>query len=79
MGDVIALPSYGLRLSRAAQYERDTREQHQAALRARNALIHEATDNRYPQKSIARDCGLSAPTITRILAQPLSDSPPGAA
>lgn len=79
MGEVVELPNYGARLARAAEYERDTREQHDRALAARNALIHEAVDHKYPQNAAARDTKLSAPTITRILSLPNPGSPPEAA
>lgn len=79
MGEVVEIPNYAARLERAANYERDTREQHDKALAARNALIHEAIDNKFPQNAAARATKLSAPTITRILSLPNPGSPPEAA
>lgn len=70
MGEVVQLPTYGDRLRRASAYERETKELHDSALKARNRLIVEAVDNGYPQNRAAGDCTLSAPTITRILATP---------
>lgn len=73
MGDVIAFPrqeSWRDRLVKAATHERDLKEQHNLALKARNGLIHQAVDNGYPQSYIAHALGISRPSVTRILATP---------
>jgi hypothetical protein len=78
MGELVQFPSadnpYKARLEKAGAHERDTREAHQLALRARNELVHEAVDNGYLQAAIARDLRLSRPSVTRILSVPPSDA-----
>jgi predicted XRE-type DNA-binding protein len=74
MGDLLRFPDadnpFRERLEKAGAHERDTREAHQLALRARNELVHKAVDNKYLQAAVARDLKISRPSVTRILAMP---------
>lgn len=74
MGEVLQFPGHGPRLRALSQRERDTKEAHTAALRARNEAIVEADDDDYAQFRIARDCELSTSSITRVLGQPYGQS-----
>ena len=79
MGEVIQFPSYSDRLGRLSQRERDTKEAHQHALRARNRAIVEAVDEGHAQYRVARACNLKPASITRILALPSYDADDDAA
>lgn len=79
MGDLIQFPGadnpFRARLEKAGSHERDTRDAHRLALKARNELVHEAVDNGYPQAAVARDLNMSRPSVTRILSMPPSALP----
>jgi hypothetical protein len=74
MGDLVQFPSadnpFRARLEKAGQHVRETHEAWQLALVARNELVHEAVDQKYPQSAAARDLKVSRPSVTRILALP---------
>lgn len=70
MGDVLQFPTHKARLVGLSDRERDTRDAHRHALRARNRAIVEAVDDGYAQNRVAADCGMKPSSITRILALP---------
>lgn len=74
MGAVLKFPenrvAWTERLGKAADHERETAEAHRLALDARNALVHAAVDDGYPQAHIATAMKCARATITRILAVP---------
>jgi predicted XRE-type DNA-binding protein len=77
MGDLIQFPgNYSERLEKAGRHVRDTGEAYRLALTARNELVHEAVDQKYPQSKIATDLGISRPSVTRILGLPIVAPPP---
>lgn len=74
MGKLVQFPGadnqYTERLEKAGEHERDTREAHELALKARNELVHLAVDDGYPQAAAAKALQLSRPSVTRILSIP---------
>jgi hypothetical protein len=68
-----SIPSFGDRLSAAADYVRDCHALYRAALESRNELIVNAIDAGYPGHQAARDTQLKQPHIIRIVSQSQPD------